>query len=431
MTSRLAKRVLGEGSGGGAAIWAEITALGRRPGMINLGQGFPDFPGSKAATEGAQEALSRGSHDQYSPIPGSVRLTEAVSKLYAKMHQRTDGNKDAPKGANGHPQVRTLDPTKEICVVSSGTEAIFTSIMGLVDPGDEVVLFEPFFPWYLPCIRMAGGVAKPVRLMPPSFSLAGVEAEVRRAFSSKTKLCIFNTPHNPTGACASVKDIELLSALCKEHDVLCLADEVYEACIFPGAQHRRICDADGMWDRTLSIGSASKLLSLTGWRVGWVSGPADLVGAAKTVHAYTTFCAPAPLQEGVAAAMEAETNALSLAFDGRAELMAENHKLLGDALIKLGVKVCPAEGGYFLVADVACTGMTDLEFCRWMATEHKVVAVPMSVFYAPNEAADGDGCHLVRFAICKQKASIEVAVKALQAATLPTSEPAAKMARTG
>eukprot|EP00931_Biecheleriopsis_adriatica_P065611 TRINITY_DN40112_c0_g1_i1.p1 TRINITY_DN40112_c0_g1~~TRINITY_DN40112_c0_g1_i1.p1 ORF type:complete len:409 (+),score=79.65 TRINITY_DN40112_c0_g1_i1:52-1278(+) len=394
---RASKRVLNEARAGGASsVWAEITALGRQPGMINLGQGFPDFPCNKAATRAAQQVLELGSHDQYSPIPGSARIQQALSALYRGMH----------------PKSKALDPSSEVCVVTSGTEALYCAIMGLVDPGDEVVFFEPFFPWYLPHLRMAGAVPKAVRLVGPSFDLLSVETDLRSAFSPKTKMCIFNTPHNPTGHCATSADLELLASLCREHDALCLADEVYEGCMFKGTQHRRICEVEGMWDRTLSVGSASKLLAMTGWRVGWVTGPEDLVTAARTMHAYTTFCAPAPLQEAVAVALEAESSTLH--FEDQGELMHGNWVLLAAALEGLGMKVCPAQGGYFLVADTSALAMDDMECCRWLAAECKVCAVPMRVFYS-DEGIAAPTCY-VRFAVCKDRQTIEKAVAALKAA---------------
>ena len=251
--ARVSKRAQLEASKGGAATWAKITALGRQPGAINLGQGFPDFECSQEAKRGAVEALERGASDQYSPIQGTNRLVNAISKLYKRMY----------------PAAPALDPATDVCVMSSGTEALFCSVMGMLDPGDEVVFFEPFFPWYLPVVRLSGGVARVVTLHPPSFDLISVEEKVRAAFSDKTRICVFNTPHNPTGHVASREELELVAELCKQYDVVCISDEVYEANVYEG-QHLHVCEVEGMWDRTLTLGSASKLLSLTGWRVGWV-----------------------------------------------------------------------------------------------------------------------------------------------------------------
>ena len=223
--ARLSQRAQAEASGGTTKVWAEIMALAK-PGVVNLGQGFPDFPGHPVAREAAQEALAGGTHDQYSPIPGSVRLRRAIAELYARMYPDTVPT--TPDGA-----ARPLDPMSEVCVMTSGTEAVYCALLSLVDPGDEVVFFEPCFPWYAPCIRMAGGVPKPVALPPPTFDLAPAEAAVREAFSPRTKVCIFNTPHNPTGRVASRAELALIAELCREHDVLCVSDEVYEGCAAP------------------------------------------------------------------------------------------------------------------------------------------------------------------------------------------------------
>ncbi len=411
LMSRLSKRAHAEASTGGAKVWSEILALAK-PGVINLGQGFPDFSGHGTAREAALAALSSESGDQYTPITGSERLRRSLSDLYRVMYP------EWPKASDG--AGRALDPASEVCVTTSGTEAIYTAILGLVDPGDEVVFFEPFFPWYLPCIRLAGGVPRPVMLQPPDFDLGAAEAAVRAAFSPRTKLCIVNTPHNPTGRVASAAELELVASLCREHDAVCLSDEVYEACIYPGGAHRRMCEVGGMWERTLTVGSASKLLSLTGWRVGWVSGPAELVKAASTMHSYTTFCPPGPLQEGVAAALDAEAAKLGTAgdepFEGRAALMHRNWTTLADALRAAGWAVCPSSAGYFLLADVSASGMADLEFCKWLAAEHKVAAVPLSAFFCADSA--GRPTSLVRFAVCKEAETVELAAKALRGATL-------------
>jgi len=216
-----------------------------------------------------------------------------------------------------------------------------------------------------------------------------------------------------------------VASLCREHDTLCLSDEVYEACVFPGATHARVCDLPGMWERTLTIGSASKLLSLTGWRVGWASGPADLVKAVSTMRAYTTFSAPAPLQQGVADALDTEPSGKP-SFEGRAELMHENWERLAAALRCTGVEVCPASGGYFLVADCSATGMRDMEYCTWLAEEHRVAAVPLSVFYHSAKRPES----LVRFAVCKEPGTISAAAANLVGATVESAR-AYRAARAG
>jgi len=359
-----------------------------------LGQGFPDFPGPATATRAAAEAIASQTpgNNQYSLQPGTARLTAALCKLYNRRYKAG------------------MDPGKNVCVTAGGTEALFATMQAFVDPGDDVVCFEPFFPWYLPAIRMASGTPRCVRLMPPSFE--AVEADIRAAITEKTKMLIFNTPHNPTGHCASPDELAMIARICVEKDLLCVSDEVYESCVFPnsGVRHGRLADEPGMAERTITIGSASKLLSLTGWRVGWASGPADLIAAVKTAHSYITYCAPTPLQEGCAAALEAASEDPA-EIDRVAADMEARWQSLAAALRGLGVEVCPAQGGYFLVCDVKSTGKTSVQFVEHLLTSKKVAGVPMDVFYFPTENADP--CTLVRFAVCKQKETIDAAIERL------------------
>lgn len=239
--------------------------------MSDLGQGYPDFQGSKIALETAARTIQTGvKENQYSLIPGTPSLREKISEYYAQAY----------------PGSRVLSADSEIVVTSSGTEALNSCVQALVDPGDEVVIFEPYFPWYVPCVRMAGGVCKIVTLEVPDFRIR--EQVLRKAISSKTKMIIFNSPHNPTGHVADREEVEMVASVAKENDLVVVSDEVYENFVFQGKEHYRLCDVDGMHERTVTIGSASKMFSLTGWRVGWVYGPADLVGAVRSCHAYNT-----------------------------------------------------------------------------------------------------------------------------------------------
>ena len=214
--------------------------------------------------------LDSAKGNQYSPISGLLQLRQTLSNYYAQAY----------------PKSPVLSADNEIVITSSGTEALNSCVQALVDPGDEVVIFEPYFPWYVPCVRMAGGVCKVVTLEMPDFRIR--EEALRKAITDKTKVIIFNTPHNPTGHVADVTELELVARVAKENDLVVVSDEVYENFVFEGKKHHRICDVDGMSRRTVTIGSASKMLSCTGWRVGWVYGPEDLVGAARLSHAYNT-----------------------------------------------------------------------------------------------------------------------------------------------
>ena len=376
-------------------VWPEIIALNSAEGVINLGQGYPDFDGYEVAVNSAVDAIRDSPLNQYSPIGGLPELCSAVSDLYKWLY----GGKD-------------LGP-KEVAIVTSATEGLFSAMLGLVDEGDEVICFAPFFPWYVPLIRLAGGVPVVIDLQSPSFEYK--EEDLKKAFSSKTKMVLMNTPHNPTGHVVTKNELELLARYCKEFDTVCLSDEVYESATFGSVPHIRMQDIDGMADRTLTIAGSSKMLSLTGWRVGWAYGPEDLVAAVRTIHGFNSYCAPVPFQKAVAVALRHAIKEDDKTFGGVNELYEGNYRLMADALEKTGLSVCPAEGGYFLVADVSSTGMTDMEYVHWSAKEKKVGCVPLGMFFAPNEDGSMKKSSLVRYAICKQRSLIEQAVKNISA----------------
>eukprot|EP00036_Acanthoecidae_sp_10tr_P016889 CAMPEP_0206311756 /NCGR_PEP_ID=MMETSP0106_2-20121207/13630_1 /ASSEMBLY_ACC=CAM_ASM_000206 /TAXON_ID=81532 /ORGANISM="Acanthoeca-like sp., Strain 10tr" /LENGTH=404 /DNA_ID=CAMNT_0053743019 /DNA_START=38 /DNA_END=1252 /DNA_ORIENTATION=+ len=399
--SRLSGRCVAEMSGGGVSVWSEIIALSKLPGITDLGQGWPDVPRSKVASEKAaaivlDESAAGRKLNQYSPIAGSPNLCRAISDFHGRRYP-------------GPPP----DPASEVAVMTSGTEALFSACLAFCEPGDEVVLFEPFFPWYLPCVRLAGATPKVVTLEKPAFAID--ERALRAAFSAKTKCVVVNSPHNPTGHVLSQAELDTIGRLCVEFDCLAIFDEVYETTLFGGAKHRRLGDVDGMRDRTVNIGSAGKIYNVTGWRIGWVTGPADLVGGCRTMHGYSTFSAPTPFQEGIAAALTSEPDTF---FEGVSAQFAENFKLLGDAITEMGHRVCCADGdvgGYFLVADVAASRMDGLAFSKWLATEKGVACVPLMVFYEGRPKGVPFECTLVRFAICKPRETIELACKKLLA----------------
>jgi len=389
--SRISTRISAE-YGGGAKVWGEITKLALGSNIVaDLGQGYPDFEGSKTARDAASNCLlNMKRENQYSLVPGLPALRQNLSSYYAKAY----------------PNTKILSPETEIVVTASGTEALYAAFQGIVNPGDEVVVFEPYFPWYLPGIRLAGGIPKIVTLKSPDFKIS--DEDCRKVFNSKTKAVVFNTPHNPTGHVASMEELETIARLCKEFDSLVISDEVYDNFAFGKNIHRRISDLPGMFDRCITIGSAAKMFSLTGWRVGWASGPEDLITAIRTVHAHSSYCAPTPLQLGIATALEnfseEEANSLCTKFQ-------ENAMLLSEGIKSVGANPLKPEGGYFLIADVSGTGKTDTEFMRWLAETKGVICVPLSVFYASSNAPKS----LVRFAICKEKETIERAVNAIKA----------------
>ena len=278
-----------------------------------------------------------------------------------------------------------------------------------------MICFEPVFPWYVSHVRLAGATAVPVRLEAPGFALDA--SAVAAAYTPRTKAVIYNSPHNPTGHVATAEECGALAALCVRHNVLVVADEVYERKVFGGRQEVRLADFPGMRERTLTVGTASKLFSLTGWRVGWVLGPAALLAGVRTVHSYSTFCAPTPLQAGVAEALRdaARLHREAPGPDASALAFERNARVLGAALADVGLQVIPAEGGYFLVADVAATGLDAGEYCKALIASARVAAVPMDVFYFSGDPPRT----LVRFALCKRAETIDAAAAAIRAAPVP------------
>lgn len=329
--------------------------------------------------------------------------------------------------------MQKLDVEKNILVTTSATEALCAAVQAIVDEGDEVLVFEPYFPWYLPMIRMAGGKPVIYRLDFPEFKLQ--ENQLEDLFNEnhrEIKCIIFNTPHNPSGRVFSEEEVKLVAKYAIKHNCYVISDEVYENYTFSSEataqegnqvkrNHFRMCDVEGMWERTVTISSAAKMLSLTGWRVGWAYGCERLISALKTFHVYSTYCAPTPLQLGVAAAL-AEDNRSVLQGEMNAilEMFQQNLVVLKKSLETMNITTNDPEGGYFLIGDVTATGLSDIEFVRQMASKEKgMMCVPMSVFYqketTPNggtEASTVPSC-LVRFSICKTSNTVEKAVKAL------------------
>jgi aspartate/methionine/tyrosine aminotransferase len=392
--------------GFGTSIFAEISALAVQTGAVNLGQGFPDFAGPEWVKQAAAEAIA-GDLNQYAPYQGLPRLRAAIAATWA---------------AHGW---RELDPAREVTVTTGATEGLFAAAQALVDPGDEVIVFEPFYDAYLPDITMAGGIPRPVRLHPPvqdeghsagglaprSLALGPSSAtwwfdpdELRAAFSPRTALLLLNTPHNPTGKVFTRAELELIAALCHEHDVLVLADEVYDQLVFAGAEHLPIATLSGMWERTLTLNSTGKTFSVTGWKVGYAVGPAWLNDAVRSAHQWITFATATPLQAAAAAALEgALANGYYEQF--RAEYTAR-YELLRGILQGAGLPTLPTEGSYFIMADIAGTGFADdANFCRWLTSEVGVAAIPPSAFYADPSSAP----LLARFCFAKRDETLRAA----------------------
>ena len=373
--------------GFGTTIFAEMSALAVRTGAINLGQGFPDTDGPREVLEAAKAAID-GGRNQYPPGPGVPELLEAV----AAHQERFYGLR--------------LDPGSQVLVTVGATEAIAATILALCEPGDEVVTFEPYYDSYAASIALAGAVRRTSVLRFPDFAVD--EASLRAAFSSRTRLVLLNTPHNPTGKVFSRAEIDLVCALAREHGAWVVTDEVYEHLTFDGAQHVPVATLPGMFERTLTISSAGKTFSTTGWKVGWVTGPAEAVTAVRTVKQFLTYVGSGPFQPAVAVGLGLGDDV----YAGIARSLQDKRDLLVAGLREAGLPVSVPSGTYFVIADVAPLGVRDgLQLCRELPGRAGVVAVPVSVFHDDADAART----LVRFAFCKRDEILHEAVRRLSA----------------
>jgi N-succinyldiaminopimelate aminotransferase len=370
--------------GFGTTIFAEMTELALRTGAINLGQGFPDADGPPEVVEAAVAALRAG-HNQYPPARGLPVLRAAIA-----AHQRRR-------------YAIEMDPEREVLVTVGATEAIAATLLALCEPGDEVVVLEPFYDSYAAAIAMAGGVRVPVTLRAPGFALD--PDELAAAVTSRTRLVLVNSPHNPTGRVLGRDELEAIARVCRDHDLLAVTDEVYEHLVYDG-EHIPLATLPAMAERTLTISSLGKTFSFTGWKVGWASGPAPLVDAVATAKQFLTFAVGTPLQHAAAVALDGgDAWATSLAGDLRAK-----RDRLGAGLRAAGLEVHDPAGTYFVNADVRGLGDEDgWAFCRALPERAGVVAIPTAAFYDDEQA----GRTLVRFAFCKRDEVIDEAARRL------------------
>jgi N-succinyldiaminopimelate aminotransferase len=381
-------------SGLGTTIFAEMSALAVSTGAINLGQGFPDVDGPPSVAEAAVDAIRAGRGNQYPPGPGVPELRHAIAE-----HQR-------------HRYGMDLDPDTEVLVTAGATEAIAAAMLAFVDSDDEVIALEPFYDSYRAMITMARGRCVPVRIDPPGFRLD--EQRLRDAVTSRTKVILLNSPHNPTGAVLSRAELDAVARIAVEHDLLVVTDEVYEHLSFD-EPHIPIAKLPGMAERTVSISSAGKTFSFTGWKIGWVSGPAHLVAAVRTTKQFLTFVSGGPFQFAVAHALTHEMPWV----EGLRESMANRRDLLGDGLASLGLTTYRPRGTYFVTTDIRSLGWDDaLAFCRDLPQRAGVVAVPCSVFYSDPGPAERA---LVRWTFSKQENVLGDALTRLAAADLSPS----------
>lgn len=369
----------------GTTIFAEMTALAREHGAVNLSQGNPDFDGPEHVKQALIEAVRTG-HNQYARMSGEPVLNGAIADWF----ERGSGLR--------------VDPDREITVTAGCTEAIAATLLGLVNPGDEVVVFEPYYDSYPACVALAGGAPRYVPLRPPEWSFD--PDELRAAFSERTRAVIVNTPHNPTGKVFTRGELDQIASLCREFDAIAISDEVYERLVFEG-EHLCIASVDGMRERTVTMGSLGKTFSLTGWKIGWAIAPGPLTAGVRSAHQFLTFAVSTPMQHAAAVALRSP----EAYFDEFVASYRARRDRLCDALIEIGFGLTPPAGTYFVMADHTAFGLgDDVAFCRHLAAEIGVAAIPPSAFYERKEL----GQPLVRFAFCKQTATLDAAIERLR-----------------
>src|SRR5580700_1131197 len=383
MTRPLLNRRL---TGMGSTIFAEMSALAVATDSVNLGQGFPDTDGPREIAEAAAAAILSGRGNQYPPGPGLAELRQAIAG-----HQRRFYG-------------LAFDPDTEVQVTAGATEAIAAALLALVEPGDEVIAFEPYYDSYAACIALAGGTRIPVTLRAPDFRPD--RDALRSAVTDRTRLILLNTPHNPTGTVFTRDELTAIAEFACERDLLVICDEVYEHMVYTG-EHVPIGSLPGMRERTVSISSAGKTFSFTGWKVGWVTAAPELVLAVRAVKQFLTFVSSGPFQYAVAEALRMP----DAYFAGISEGLRAKRDLLCAGLAEVGFVVYPPDGTYFVTTDIRGLGAADgVEFCRDLPRQAGVVAIPNSVFYDDAEA----GRTQVRFAFCKRPEVLQDALARIE-----------------
>lgn len=377
----------------GTTIFAEMSALAAEVGAINLGQGFPDTDGPAEVLDAAVDAIRNGVN-QYPPGPGMQVLREAI----AQHQQRFYGV--------------AYDPDSEVLVTAGATEALAGALLGLLEPGEEVVVFEPMYDSYQACIALAGARAVPVTLRPPSYR-PDIEA-VRRAIGPRTRAILVNSPHNPTGMVLSDDECMAIADLAEMHDLVVISDEVYEHLVFDGRQHRSLAEYGNLRNRTLVVSSGGKTFNTTGWKIGWVCGPPALVAGTRAAKQFLTYVNGAPFQPAIAVGLGLG----DAYFTQIATTLQQRRDQLIPALREVGFTVYPSASTYFVTVDCAAllgdagTAADGRTFVERMAREAGVVAIPNEVFYS--EAHRNEGRSLVRFAFCKRREVIEEAASRLR-----------------
>ncbi|APF38363.1 MULTISPECIES: aminotransferase [Chelatococcus] len=365
-------------------VFEVMSRLARETGAINLGQGFPDDPGPADVRAMAADAVVNG-WNQYPPMLGLPELRQAVANHYQ------------------HHQGLALDAESEVMITSGATEAIAGALLALIEPGDEVVLFQPMYDAYLPLVRRAGGVPRFVTLKPPHWRLS--EEALAAAFSERTKVVLFNNPLNPSAVVYAREDLELLARFCERFDAIAICDEVWEHLVFDGRRHLPLMTLPGMRERCVKIGSAGKIFSLTGWKVGFVSAAPEILKVLAKAHQFLTFTTPPNLQSAVAYGL-AKDDAY---FEGMRRDFARSRDRFTEGLRSLGLAVLPSEGTYFINIDITPLGEEDdVAFCKRLVAERGVAAIPVSAFYHENPVRN-----VVRFCFAKKDATLDGALERL------------------
>ncbi len=365
-------------------IFATITREAVANSAVNLGQGFPDFDGPHWVIEACKKALERGAEgkNQYAPAAGAPALLNSISQTYRHYYELA------------------YDGTTEITVTNGATEAIFSTSLALLSPGDEVIVFEPYYDSYVASIELAGGKAVPVTLHSPDFTFK--EEELRQAFSDKTKAIFFNTPHNPTGRVFTKDEMSTIAQLAREHDCYVISDEVYEFLTFDGAKHIPMATLPNMFERTITISSTGKTFGLTGWKIGWTCAAAPVTHAIRMVHQFNTFCVNHPMQLAMAEALEG----LSDYIPQFRKEYSEKRELLLSGLREAGFEPNTPAGTYFAMAPIPVEGQKDVEYCTHLIREKKVATIPPSAFYMKSKEGEG----YLRFCFAKKDETIKKAI---------------------
>ncbi len=373
----------------GTTIFSEINILAAQHGAINLGQGRPDFDGPDDIIGAAVKALQAGQYNQYPPGNGAPDFRQSIAAHADRFYGLS------------------IDPDRGVIATAGATEAVFSCILGLVDPGDEVIVIEPYFDSYVPNLIMAGATPVFVPLHAPDWTFD--PDELRRAFTPKTRAILWNSPHNPTGRVFTPAEMQMVADLCQEHDVIVISDEVYEHLVFEPARHIPIAALPGMAERTVTVSSLGKSFSVTGWKVGWVYGPPDLIAGVMRAHQFVTFAVHHPSQISAAYALSLP----GTYFEELQAMYTTRRDILMDGLWQAGIKASAPEGTYFVLGDFSeVFPGDDIEFTKYLITDIGVACIPPSPFYS--DAHRSLSGKRVRFAFCKDEATLRTAGERLR-----------------